>query len=151
MTSLAALRQELAWLEANTVGVAGERAAALESWLNVRRGLAELERTLAAAEEGAGRRPEDELLDELAAARVVAADVRSSCLRRAERLLRAGGQVAEGRGQDALQATRQRVLAIAAEAQALLEVLAGDLGELVAPSAAPGDESEEGGPPRGGG
>ena len=37
------LKEELAWLERNTVGVPGEQAAALESWSNVRRYLDELQ------------------------------------------------------------------------------------------------------------
>jgi len=47
--ALGRLQLELDWLEANTVAIAGERAAARESWTNVRLELARIGAALRAA------------------------------------------------------------------------------------------------------
>lgn len=74
-----------------------------------------------------------ELLDELAGARLFAGDVRTSCLRRAERLLRLLDRVADGRARAALLVWRRSVLIVSEAAEDLIEDLAGaDLEALVA-------------------
>jgi len=107
------LKEEVAGLEAETVGVPGELAVAEAAMTEA-------------------QRLRSELLDELTGARLFAADVRTSCLRRAERLMRILDQVAEGHVRGALLTLRRSALLVAEAAEGLIGDLADDLGALVA-------------------